>query len=185
MTRPLRADWFHVWLSEGFATYLANVYFENTYGPERMRQEMDKDRTQVLNYYVKNPRPIVDQQITDITKVLNTNTYQKASWCFTCSGRKLAIPNSGKGSGLLPKFKLDNALTDDFRSVMEESYWQQSEGLFDQWIYSSGHPVLEVTGPAAAQKKSGLLWFSNRKSFPVSMEFGVLVNGSQTIEKQP
>ncbi len=32
-------DWHHVWLSEGFATYFTNLYFEYTYGHDRLVTE--------------------------------------------------------------------------------------------------------------------------------------------------
>lgn len=180
------ADWFHVWLSEGFATYLANVYFENEYGPERMRQEMDNDRTQVMNYFLKNPRPIVDQQITDITKVLNTNTYQKASWVLHMLRQEVGDQKFWEAvRAYYQKFKLDNALTDDFRNVMEEVTGSNLKGFFDQWIYSPGHPVLDVTWTwLPAQKKIRITVVQQQeKLFQFPLEFGVLANGAQNIEK--
>ena len=50
-------DWHHIWLSEGFATYLTSVYFEKNYGTEQLALEMKSDRDQVINYYLKSPRP--------------------------------------------------------------------------------------------------------------------------------
>jgi aminopeptidase N len=37
-------DWHHVWLSEGFATYLTHLYFEFTYGRDRMTKDLRDDR---------------------------------------------------------------------------------------------------------------------------------------------
>ncbi len=37
-------DWHHVWLSEGFATYFASLYLENTYGHDRLVEEQKIDR---------------------------------------------------------------------------------------------------------------------------------------------
>ena len=34
------ADWHHIWLSEGFATYLTAVYMEKTYGNEKLKEIM-------------------------------------------------------------------------------------------------------------------------------------------------
>ncbi len=38
----------HLWLSEGFATYLPNIYLESKYGTARMDKEMQEDRQQLL-----------------------------------------------------------------------------------------------------------------------------------------
>lgn len=68
---------------------------------------------------------------------------------------------------------------------MEEVTGSNLKAFFDQWIYSSGHPVLEVTWTwLPAQKKIRITVVQQQeKLFQFPMEFGVLVNGSQTIEK--
>src|ERR1041385_4894957 len=73
-------DWHHVWLSEGFATYFANLYLERTYGHDRLAEEEKKDREQVVSYFSKNPNPVLDTTITDLTKLLSVNPYQKGGW---------------------------------------------------------------------------------------------------------
>lgn len=180
------ADWYHVWLSEGFATYLANAYFENAYGPDRLRYEMEQDRKQVVDYYLKNPRPIVDEQITDITKVLNTNTYQKASWVLHMLRQEVGDQNFWEGVRVYyQKFKLSNALTDDFRRVMEEVSGRDLKSFFDQWIFSGGHPVLEVgwTWLPAQQKIRITVVQKQEKLFRFPLEFAVQFGGSQEVEK--
>lgn len=55
-------DWYHVWLSEGFSTYFALLYMENTYGHERLVSEIASDRSQVTEYYRENQSPVVDRK---------------------------------------------------------------------------------------------------------------------------
>jgi len=69
------ADWHHVWLSEGFATYCTALYMEHAYGADSLVSVMTKTRKQVFESDLKNTGPIVDTTITDINKVLSTNTY--------------------------------------------------------------------------------------------------------------
>jgi aminopeptidase N len=180
------ADWFHVWLSEGFATYLSSVYFENTVGPERLRQEMEQDRKQVLDYFLKNPRPIVDEQITDITKVLNTNTYQKASWVLHMLRQEVGDQKFWVGvRAYYEKFKLGNAVTDDFRQVMEEVSGQNLKSFFDQWLYGPGHPVVAVEWRWVSKEKKIRITVTQKqdKLFQFPLEFGVQGAGGQSVER--
>lgn len=140
------ADWFHVWLSEGFATYFTHLYFEATYGRLRLMDELRTDRTQVIEYFPKNPTPIVNEKITDMNKVLSTNTYQKAGWVLHMLRRQVGDQKFWEGiRAYYQKYQLGNALTEDFRAVMEEVSGKDLKSFFQQWIYQPGHPQLEVT----------------------------------------
>ncbi len=139
------ADWYHVWLSEGFATYFTHLYFENAYGVVRLMQGMETDRKQVIQYNTKNPTPIVNTTLTDINKVLNTNTYQKASWVLHMLRQEVGDVKFWEGiKAYYQKYQLDNALTDDFRHVMEEASGKDLKRFFDQWIFRPGHPQIAL-----------------------------------------
>jgi aminopeptidase N len=56
-----------------------------------------KDRDQVIKYFLKNPAPIVDTTLTDINKVLSTNTYQKAGWVLHMLRHKIGDTDFWKG----------------------------------------------------------------------------------------
>ena len=45
------SDWTHVWLSEGFATYFTNLYFEEHYGDKVFKERLQADRETIINYY--------------------------------------------------------------------------------------------------------------------------------------
>ena len=74
------SDWHHIWLSEGFATYLTSVYLEKNYGRERLVEEMKTDRDQVIRFYLRSPRPVIDTTITNLMRLLSANSYQKGAW---------------------------------------------------------------------------------------------------------
>ncbi len=114
-------DWYHIWLSEGFATYLTSVYFEKNYGKERFAQEMKSDREQVIKYYLKSPRPLIDTTITNLMRILNANSYQKGAWVLHMLRHELGEETFWKGIRLYyERYRNSNALTDDFVKVMEE-----------------------------------------------------------------
>jgi len=64
--------------------YLAHAWSEKKYGAQRLAGRNETDRKQVIDFFAKNPSSVVNTSITDINKVLNTNSYQKGSWCCIC-----------------------------------------------------------------------------------------------------
>ncbi len=137
-------DWHHVWLSEGFATYFANLYLEHAYGHGRLAEEELKDREQVIGFYAKTPAPVLDTTITDLTKLLSVNSYQKGGWVLHMLRREVGDEKFWKGiRQFYSSFRNDNALTTDFRRIMEEASGKDLKAFFKQWIYRGGHPKIE------------------------------------------
>lgn len=146
-------DWHHIWLSEGFATYLAAVYSEATYGKQKLEQSMMSARTRVLRASEKNPRPVIDPSITDLMGLLNTNSYQKGAWVLHMLRSEAGEENFWKGIKLFyGRFRDKNAMTDDFRKVMEEATGRDLEKFFHQWLFVAGEPNLRISLVAARNK---------------------------------
>jgi aminopeptidase N len=180
------SDWHHVWLSEGFATYFSALYLEHAFGRERLLEVQKKSREDVIGYYKKNPAPIVDTTITDIGKVLSTNTYQKAGWVLHMLRHKLGDSAFWKGiRQYYTTYQKSNALTADFVRVMEQSSGPKLKDYFNQWLYVSGHPKLSGTWSYDAQKKEITIELSQLQSepaffFPLDIEVEDS-NGKKTI----
>lgn len=180
-------DWYHVWISEGFATYFANLYLENRYGSKRLMEEMETDRKQVISYFQKNPSPIVNTSITDITKVLNTNSYQKASWVLHMLRHEIGDQKFWEGvREYYRQFQLSNAMTDDFRLVMEKISGKDLKGFFDQWIFRAGQPKLEIVWQYDPGQKQVRMTVEQKQEklydFPLEMSFSEPV-GQVQVEK--
>ncbi len=126
-----------MWLSEGFATYFANLYLENTYGYDRMAKEEINDRTQVVNFFYKNPAPVLDTAITDLGKLLSINSYQKGGWVLHMLRHEVGDLNFWKGiRQYYSVFRNSNALTSDFVSVMEGVSGKDLSHFFNQGMSS-------------------------------------------------
>ncbi len=159
-------DWHHVWLSEGFATYFANLYLEHAYGRDRLVKEQLLDRDQVIKFYQKNPAPIVDTTLTDINKVLSTNTYQKAGWVLHMLRHKVGDEDFWKGiRQYYATYQKSNAMTVDFKRTMETATGKDLTLFFDQWLYEGGHP--KITGT----------WRYNAKTSQVMLEISQVQPG--------
>lgn len=139
-------DWHHIWLSEGFATYLTSVYMEKTYGRERLAEEMKTDREKVIRYYLRSPRPVIDTTITNLMRLLSPNSYQKGSWVLHMLRNELGDEIFWKGMrSFYVKFRNKNAITTNFEEVMEEVSGKDLSGFFYQWLLIPGQPDLKIS----------------------------------------
>ncbi|MEA1876730.1 MAG: M1 family aminopeptidase [Bacteroidota bacterium] len=139
------ADWHHIWLSEGFATYLEAVCISDMFADIDLENKMERSRTRVINYYYRNPKPVIDTTIVNLRRLLSTNSYQKGAWALHMLRNN--IGEEAFWSGLqkyYARFKNKNALTKDFRYCMEEASGKNLQQFFDQWLRKSGHPVLKL-----------------------------------------
>lgn len=170
-------DWHHAWLSEGFATYFTNLYMEGTYGNERLVSELRKQRLQVMDYYKKNKGSIVDTTITDIGKVLSTNTYQKAGWVLHMLRQEIGNEQFQKTiREYYTKYQNSNALTIDFQLIAETNAGRSLSLFFDQWIFKSGHPTLNCSWSYDAKTKEVVLRIDQIQSgliFKIPLEIGL------------
>jgi aminopeptidase N len=139
-------DWPHVWLSEGFATYMTQLYLEHKYGIDTLNKRMLSDRNAVLKFYKKRKTPIVDFSEPDsLMLLLNANSYEKGSWVLHMLRRKLGDEIFRRGiQTYYQTYKGSNASTDDFMHVMEKVSKQNLKLFFKQWLYTPGQPDLDV-----------------------------------------
>lgn len=186
------ADWHHIWLSEGFATYLTSVYMERTYGKERLIESMKSSRERVIRYYERTPSPVIDTTITDLMKLLNANSYQKGAWVLHMLRQEIGDEFFFKGLKLFySRFRDSNALTADFRKVMEEASGRNLERFFYQWLYVAGQPDLIITKELSdkagyinvkiEQKQSTLFTFNI--DIGIKNQYGISVIGIPVTER--
>ena len=139
------ADWHHIWLSEGFATYLTSMYFESIEGKERLKKDMITARTRVLKYSEMNMRPVIDTTITKYMDLLNANSYQKGAWVLHMLRHEVGDELFFEGLRLFyRRYYNSNINTDGFQKVMEEVSHQNLTFFFDQWLKTAGEPELLI-----------------------------------------
>lgn len=137
-------NWHHVWLSEGFATYLTHVYKQHFWGEEVFQEGLKNDRDKVVRYAKRNLTAIIDTTITEYIRLLNTNSYQKAGWFLHMLRGELGDEIFFNGlRKYYSDFQNSTALTKDFQNVMEEVSGKNLESFFLQWLWQPGHPILE------------------------------------------
>ena len=138
-------DWPHIWLSEGFATYFTQLYFEFTYGRDRMNAEMQNDRQLIVNFASQNPQTVVvPSDITDPNRLLNTYSYQKGGWILHML--RFVVGDAAFWDGIQAyyrQYRDTNANSADFQQVMEDAAGRNLDRFFQQWLYQPGQPHLE------------------------------------------
>lgn len=134
----------HLWLSEGFATYLTDYYFEKKFGIDSANRRLQREREQVVRFTELSNHPVVDST-SPFMDLLNENSYQKGGWF-------LHMLRHETGDSVFRKilqayyfnYKGKNADTRDFQNVVENVTNLNWKSFFDQWLYKPGVPVLRV-----------------------------------------
>jgi aminopeptidase N len=175
------ADWSHLWLSEGFATYMTILYFEYKYGYDTARQMLLKNRQQVIDFAHKRSRPVVDSSVTDYMELLNANSYQKGGWVLHMLRRRLGDSIFWKGiQTYYNRFAGKNAVTGDLCKVMEEVSGKDLKPFFTQWLFTAGHPRLNVTWKYNAVKKAIDITVIQQQEVLFQFPLEIRVDGSLT-----
>jgi aminopeptidase N len=168
-------DWPHVWLSEGFATYLADVYVEHAYGPSRMAEYLQKERKEVFDFAKENPSlPVVVAQPADLMALLNPNSYQKGAWTLHMLRQQVGDDAFWRGlRTYYGRYRNANAATEDFRKVMEEASGKDLAGFFKQWLHTPGYPRLTGTWAYDPTQKELVVQFRQQAganyAFPLAL----------------
>lgn len=174
------ADWHHLWLSEGFATYFGALFFERTDGLRAFRARMDESRLRYESSDVTD-RPVVDPDEDDLFDLLNANNYQKGAWILHMLRGILGDEAFFRGIREYYRRHLHGTvLTEEFRRVMEEVSRQELGWFFDQWIFRPGYPEIstEWSWNAAREEARVVLRQTQADDWPVfriPAELGVLL----------
>ncbi len=168
-------DWHHIWISEGFATYLTDLYIEYTHGRETFVASMLDERGQVLSFAKRRLAPIIDTTLPVSIRLLNKNSYEKGGWVLHMLRRELGDTMFQQCvQDFYQKYEFGNALTVDFQEVVELHSGKNFEEFFQQWFYQSGHPVLSAQWKK--KRKKTILTITQHQdqylfNFPLDIEF--------------
>ena len=136
-------EWPHLWLSEGFATYFSALWTEQSQGPDAFRAQMAATRSQILSDTVAVARrPVIDTIETNLTALLNANSYQKGGWTLHMLRR--LVGDSAFFRGVRQYYNAHRhgtALTDDLQRAVEATSGRPLDWFFDQWLRRPGYPT--------------------------------------------
>jgi aminopeptidase N len=176
------ADWHHLWLSEGFATYFTAVFFELHGGPlgrgtEELERRMREMAGTVVAYFEQSGEAIHDPTQKDYFKLLNANNYEKGAWVLHMLRREVGDVAFFEGvRDYYASLRDGTAWTADFERAMERAAGTELGWFFEQWVDRPGHPVLAVEhaaeGPDSGRVTLRQVQAGAAFRFPVELELG-------------
>jgi len=179
------SDWPHLWLSEGFATYLTLIYQEKVKGNELFKQELEQDRKQIISFSKSYPNPVIDSTQKDLMKLLNANSYQKGSWILHMLRKKVGDKTFQAILQMYySNYKYSNASSADFERVAEQVCGMELSSFFYQWLRKPGIPQLAVRLSIKKKNISGLIEQVQTKGtyeFPLQLKIN-FSDGSSILE---
>jgi len=174
----------HLWLSEGFATYLTDIYWQHKYGDEAFRKRLQNERNEVIQFVKTSNHPVVDS-LSAYMDLLNANSYQKGAWI-------LHMLRTEVGDSIFQKiiqtyyqqYKGSNADTKDFEAVAEKVLGKELTWFFDQWLYRSGIPELSANWKSDGNKLKIEIKQKGNQPFQFPLEIGMVsADGKMTVQK--
>ncbi|HYF40359.1 MAG TPA: M1 family metallopeptidase [Gemmatimonadales bacterium] len=146
------ADWHHLWLSEGFATYLSALWRAHADGDTAFARTMREAAADIFSS--KNSgRPVLDSAATDLLGLLNTNNYQKGAWVL--HQLRGLVGDSAFFAGLrnfYSTYRDSTALSADFARIMSAAAGENLEWYFRQALLQPGYPILSVSWKHQGQR---------------------------------
>lgn len=179
-------DWPHLWLSEGFATYMTDLYLESRYGRDSLKNLLTVQRSRVIGFSRHHELPVVDTtEAGHLMDLLNDNSYQKGAWVLHMLRRKLGDTLFWKGiRTYYTNYYASNATTKDLEEVFEKVSHQNLEIFFKQWLFTPGQPSLKVTWTYNKNRKTVSVQIEQTQDhlfeFPLQISFS---DGSKSVTK--
>jgi aminopeptidase N len=138
------ADWHHLWLSEGFATYLAALWGRHADGDSAYHATM-QTAAKAIFASKDTERPILDGNQSNLLELLNSNNYGKGAWVL--HQLRGLVGDSAFYGGLrryYTEYRDSTALSADFARIMTQVAGKDLDWYFRQALTQPGYPVLDV-----------------------------------------
>jgi aminopeptidase N len=146
-----------IWLNEGFATYAHMLWDEESGGEEFLQFKVWRALQAYLDYVRQDHviRPMEWRRYDTVDEMYNEeHTYLKGAMVLHMLRWILGDEAFFSSLGYyLRKHQFSSVESSDFKISIEEACGKNLQWFFDQWIYSGGHPRLEVRYRYHADRK--------------------------------
>ena len=141
-------SWAHIWLNEGFATFMEEIFHEENFGTDEGAYDRLLAQEQAIEGDRRARRPIVWGKWTNdpIEVFFTGHIYQKGATVLQMLRHQFGDSVFWKGiNRYVTSHAYDNVVTDDLRKAFEETTGRDLKAFFDQWVYGAGFPVFQVS----------------------------------------
>jgi len=142
-------SWEHIWLNEGFAVFMDNIWQEHEHGEEAYAHEIWSMMRGVSQSDDPTARggvvwPYYDDPDDTFSRGVS-NPYSKGACVLHMLRQSLGDELFWKSLGAyLRRYSYQSAETDDLRKVIDEMSGRSYSRFFQQWIYRAGSPEVEA-----------------------------------------
>ncbi|MGQ0542570.1 MAG: M1 family metallopeptidase [Blastocatellia bacterium] len=142
-------NWAELWLNEGFATFMEAVARENMYGRADYIRKINVDANNFIVDDAVTPRrfALFNQTAEEVDKLFDrpATTYNKGGAVLHTLRKQVGDEAFWKAVNIyLNRHRLGSVESTDLRKVMEETSGQKLDWFFEQWVYGTGYPKLEI-----------------------------------------
>lgn len=141
-------DWSHAWLNEGMATFMEQIYREESRGVDEATWDRLGAEQQAISADRRNRRPIVyNKYVSDPIEIFfSGHIYPKGATVLQMLRHQLG--DSVFWSAIhryTISHMYQNVVTSDLEHAFEETAGRSFNPFFDQWVYGAGFPVFRVS----------------------------------------
>jgi aminopeptidase N len=141
-------DWGDVWLNEGFATFMEQIFREEDLGVDEGAYDRLGAQEQTIEADRRTRRPIVwNKWVNDPIEVFfSGHIYPKGATILQMLRHQLGDDLFWKAMNhYTTAHAYGNVVTGDLRKAFEETTGKNYKAFFDQWVYGAGFPVFQVS----------------------------------------
>ena len=141
-------DWSHIWLNEGFATFMEQTWTE--FGMSRDDGDVDRlgAQRETMEADRRARRPIVyDRWVTDPLELFfSGHIYPKGATILQMLRHQLGDSTFWQAMNRYTvQHAKGNVVSDDLRQAFEQVSGRDLKSFFDKWVYGAGFPVFQVS----------------------------------------
>ena len=141
-------DWSHIWLNEGFATFMEQTWTEFGMGADEGAMDRLGAHAQVIAADRRARRPLVyNRWMTDPLELFfSGHIYPKGATVLQMIRHQLGDSLFWRGMNRYTvQHAKDNVVSDDLRAAFEQVSGKDFKSFFDKWVYGAGFPVFRVS----------------------------------------
>jgi len=169
----------HLWLSEGFVTYMTILYMENKYGADTATTMLEEDRHEIIEFAKTSDRPVVNDT-ENYMELLNPNSYQKGGWVLHMLRKQLGDSIFWRSiRSYYATYAGKNADTKDLQHIFEKVSGKNLSTFFEQWLYTPALPKVEVNWRYLANEKKVSVTVKQLQKIPLSFPLEIQLKNSE------